>query len=355
MRAPPFQIERTTKTSRIGAAYLAVVIAALLAMPLWGTSAQMRLVVEISYYLALAQAWNLLAGYAGLVSVGQQAYVGLGGYSFFALTVLLHLPPLVALPLAGIAAVAVALPTAFVVFRLRGAYFAIGTWVVAEVFRLLLALVTPLGGGTGMSLPVSVVRGLADGKAARDLALYYLGLTIGIGAVLLAFLWLRSRQGLALTAIRDSEAAAASVGVDNRRTKLAVYLIAALVAGLVGALVFVQKLRISPDAAFSVADWTVDVIFITVIGGIGSIEGPIIGTFVFFALRALLADYGAWYLIMLGATAVIVMLMAPRGIWGLLQQRLELQVFPVQRRIRLPTKSEDVRNSDRVGSSTAES
>jgi branched-chain amino acid transport system permease protein len=261
----------------------------------------------------------------------------LGGYVFFALTVLLQLPPLLALPLAGIAAVAVALPTAFIVFRLSGAYFAIGTWVVAEVFRLLLALVTPLGGGTGMSLPVSIVRALGESKVVRDMTLYYLGLTIGIGAVLLAFFWLRSRQGLALTAIRDSEAAAASVGVDNRRTKLAVYLIAALVAGLVGALVFLQKLRISPDAAFSVGDWTVYVIFITVIGGIGSIEGPIIGTVVFFALRALLADYGAWYLILLGATAVTVMLLAPRGAWGLVQQRLDLQVFPVQRRIQLRT------------------
>ena len=341
MSAPPFRVERSTKASRIGAAFLALAVAVLLTLPSWGTSAQMRLVIEVSYYLALAQAWNLLAGYAGLVSVGQQAYVGLGGYAFFALTVLLQLPPLLALLLAGVAAAAIALPTAFIVFRLRGAYFAICTWVVAEVFRLLLAQVTPLGGGTGMSLPVSIVRAFGDSKVARDLVLYYLCLTIGIGAVLLVFFWLRSRQGLALTAIRDSEAAAASVGVDNRRTKLAVYLIAALIAGLVGAVVFVQKLRISPNAAFSVGDWTVYVIFITVIGGIGSIEGPIIGTVVFFTLRALLADYGAWYLILLGATAVIVMLLAPGGAWGLVQRHLDLQVFPVQRRIQLRTAAGD--------------
>lgn len=352
MRAPPFRIERSTRASRAGATVLALAIALLLTLPFWGTSAEMRLVVEISYYLALAQAWNLLAGYAGLVSVGQQAYVGLGGYAFFALTALLRAPPLVALPLAGFAAMAVAFPTAFIVFRLRGAYFAIGTWVVAEVFRLLLALATPLGGGTGKSLPVSVVRALAESKADRDLILYYLGLALGVGAVLLVFFWLRSRQGLALTAIRDSEAAAGSVGVDNRRTKLAVYLIAALVTGLVGALVFIEKLRISPDAAFSVGDWTVDVIFITVIGGIGSIEGPIIGTLVFFALRALLADYGAWYLVTLGVTAVVVMLLAPRGLWGLVQQRLDLQVFPVRRRIRLSTAA--VSRSGRSGSGAAE-
>jgi branched-chain amino acid transport system permease protein len=279
--------------------------------------------------------WNLLAGYAGLVSVGQQAYVGLGGYGFFALTLLLGVPPLWALPLAGVLAAMIALPTSFLVFRLRGAYFAIGTWVVAEVFRLLLALVTPLGGGTGKSLPVAVVRAVAEARATREVIVYYLGLALGLGAVALVFALLRSRLGLALTAIRDSETAAASVGVDNRRAKRLVYLLAAGVTGAVGALAFLEKLRISPDAAFSVGDWTVDVIFIVVIGGIGSIEGPILGTLVFFALRALLVDYGAWYLITLGGIAVAVMLFAPRGLWGLLAGRFDLHLFPVQRRVRL--------------------
>jgi branched-chain amino acid transport system permease protein len=124
----------------------------------------------------------------------------------------------------------------------------------------------------------------------------------------------RSRQGLALTAIRDSERATASVGVDNRCTKLAVHVITTDVASLVDALAFLEKLRISPDAALSGGDWTANVIFIVVIGGIGSIEGPIVGTIVFFGLRALLVDYGAWYLITLGALAVAVMLLAPQGL-----------------------------------------
>ncbi len=335
LRTGAYRIDRSTRASRVALAVAAVIVAALLSLPLWGDSGDMRLAVEIFYYLALAQAWNLLAGYTGLVSVGQQAYVGLGGYGFFALTVLLGIAPLPAIALAGIAAAVIALPTAFVVFRLRGAYFAIGSWVVAEVFRLLLALVKPLGGGTGMSLPVAVVLSLAPSRAARDVVVYYLGLALGAGAVSLVFLWLRSRQGLALTAIRDSERASASVGVDNRRTKLAVHIIAAGIAGLVGALAFLEKLRISPDAAFSVGDWTANVIFIVVIGGIGSIEGPILGTIVFFGLRALLVDYGAWYLITLGALAVAVMLLAPQGLWGLLARAFGWQFFPVQRRLRL--------------------
>ena len=328
-----WRIERSTAASRTALAGVGLAVVAFLTLPLWGDSGDMRLGVEICYYLALAQAWNLLAGYTGLVSVGQQAYVGLGGYAFFALSVLWGVPPLTALMLAGAIAALLALPTAFVVFRLRGAYFAIGTWVVAEVFRLSLARVTPLGGGTGMSLPVAVVREVAEGRALRDVIIYYLGLGLGIGTILMAFSWLRSRHGLALTAIRDSETAAASVGVDNRRTKLAVYLIAAGISGLVGALIFLEKLRISPDAAFSVGDWTASVIFIVVIGGIGSIEGPIVGTIVFFALRALLVDYGAWYLITLGLLAVVIMVVAPQGLWGVIARPLGLQLFPVQRRL----------------------
>jgi branched-chain amino acid transport system permease protein len=165
--------------------------------------------------------------------------------------------------------------------------------------------------------------------------MYYIGLAIAVASILLVLSWLRSRHGLALTAIRDSETAAASVGVNNERSKLAVYVIAAGLTGLVGALAYLEKVRISPGAAFSVVDWTADVIFIVVIGGIGSIEGPIVGTIVFFVLRGLLADYGVGYMILLGATAVVVMLVAPRGLWGLIAGLFDIHLFPVQRRVRV--------------------
>jgi len=179
------------------------------------------------------------------------------------------------------------------------------------------------------------VRDIAESRVVRELILYYVSLAVGIGTVILIFLWLRSRQGLALTAIRDSESAAGSIGINQQRTKLAVYLIAALIAGLVGCLVVLEKLRITPAAAFSVTDWSADVIFIVIIGGIGSIEGPIIGTLVFFALRFFLADYGALYLITLGTIAIVAMLKAPRGLWGLIGDGLNIHLFPIQRRVRL--------------------
>jgi branched-chain amino acid transport system permease protein len=256
-----YRVERSTRTGRFGVAVLVLLVAGLLSVPAWAGRAEMRLLVEVSYYLALAQAWNLLAGYAGLVSVGQQAYVGLGCYGFLILTAFLGVNPLVALPLTGVLVAIAAVPISLIAFRLRGAHFAIGTWVLAEVLRLIFTLIKPFGAGTGMSLPISVVREMAESRAARELIIYYTGLALAIGTVLLVFLWLRSRQGLALTAIRDSEAAAGSIGINQQRTKLAVYLIAALIGGLVGALVILEKLRITPAAGFSVTDWSADVIF----------------------------------------------------------------------------------------------
>lgn len=336
IETPLYRIERSVGTSRLGIAILLVALVALLSLPAWSGRAEMRLLIEISYYLALAQAWNLLAGYAGLVSVGQQAYVGLGCYVFLIATAFLNVPPLPALFLTGFVVMMIAVPIALVAFRLRGAHFAIGTWVIAEVLRLIFTLIRPFGQGTGMSLPISVVRAISESRTARELILYYFSIGLGIGSIILVFLWLRSRQGLALAAVRDSEAAAGSVGINQQRTKMAVYLIAALIAGLVGALVILEKLHITPAAGFSVTDWSANVIFIVVIGGIGSIEGPMIGTSVFFVLRALLADYGAWYLITLGLIAIAVMLKAPRGIWGLVAGGFDIHLFPVRRHIRLP-------------------
>jgi branched-chain amino acid transport system permease protein len=151
----------------------------------------------------------------------------------------------------------------------------------------------------------------------------------------LVYFLLRSRRGLALAAIRDAETAAASIGIDSIRTKLIVYVATAFGTGMVGALIYLQKARISPDAAFSVLDWTAYVVFIVVIGGIGTIEGPIVGAIVLFLLQDYLSSFGSWYLIMLGGLAAAAMLIAPRGIWGFVAGRFGLQVFPIRRRLQI--------------------
>jgi branched-chain amino acid transport system permease protein len=202
-----------------------------------------------------------------------------------------------------------------------------------------------LGGGTGMSLGPEITNSMAGldiiksafdmrTSAARDIALYWLALFLAVATLTAVYLLLRSRQGLALAAIRDSEAAAESVGVDSVRTKLLVYVLAAFGTGMVGALIYLQKARISPDAAFSVLDWTAYVIFIVIIGGIGTIEGPIIGAIILYILQDQLAALGPWYLMALGTLAVIVMLVAPKGLWGVLSERFDIQLFPLRRQFR---------------------
>ena len=305
----------------------------LLLAPWWAGRADIRLMGEIYLYLSLACLWNLMAGYAGLVSVGQQAYVGFGGYMLFALTVFGGLHPIAAIVAAGGLAAVVSVPVATLIFRLKGAYFAIGTWVVAEVFRLSFAQASALGGGSGSSLPVGIVRSLSSSRSGREALSYWLALGAAVLVIGTVYLFLRSRRGLALTAIRDSETAASGLGIDIWRTKLEVYVVTSALTAVIGGLIFLQKLRISPDAAFSVNDWTAFVIFIVVIGGIGTLEGPIIGTLVFFAIRETLADFGTSYLMILGAVAIVVMLKAPKGIWGLIRDRFDLELFPLSYRV----------------------
>ncbi|TIU30273.1 MAG: branched-chain amino acid ABC transporter permease, partial [Mesorhizobium sp.] len=264
--------------------------------------------------------------------------------AMFALVILAGLDPLIAILVAGIATALLAIPTAFFLFRLQGAYFAIGSWVIAEVVRLALAQWKALGGGTGTSLPREAMRDMpalklvgdlfgVKSSGAGDILTYWLALLLAIATIGLVYRLLRSKQGLGLAAVRDNQEAARSVGVDARRMKTLVYLAAAFGTGLAGALIYVQKARISPDAAFSVTDWTAYVIFIVVIGGIGTIEGPIVGVIVFYILQNLLADYGSWYLLILGLIGIVIMLFAPRGLWGLFAERTGIQFFPVRRRL----------------------
>lgn len=333
MSSTAIHVVHSTRSSQIGTAGFTLLLIALAAAPYWAERSDLRLLAEIFTYVALASLWNLLAGYAGLVSVGQQAYVGLGAYILFGLAIFAGINPLWTIPVAGVISAVVAIPVALLIFRLRGHYFAIGTWVVAEVFRLLAAQVGPLGGGSGISLPVATVTAIAETRQMREFLIYWVALALLVVVVVMIIIVLRSRYGLALTAIRDNETAALSNGVNVTRTKLVVYVITAAGTAMVGALIFLQKLRISPDTAFSVNEWTAFVIFIVVIGGVGRLEGPIIGTIVFFLLRETMADLGAIYLLMLGVVAIAVMLKAPKGLWGYVAERFGWELFPLARRV----------------------
>ena len=339
-----YKVQTSTRTSKIAAIFGAFFLIFLIFLPIFAGRSMIQDLFTILTMLVLAQFWNLLAGYGGLVSIGQQAFVGIGAYTLFAVVILGGVVPVPAIFFAGIGALIIAIPTAFLAFRLNGAYFAIGTWVIADVVRLLVAQWKSLGGGTGTSLPreatkdiwmVNSIEVLLDVKssAARDILAYWLALILAVTTVGGIYWLLRTRRGLALAAVRDNFEAAKSVGVDVMRMKWTVFLVSAFGTGVTGGLIYMQKARISPDAAFNVTDWTAYVIFIVVIGGIGTIEGPIIGVLIFYALQSMLADFGSWYLMTLGVMAIVIMLLAPRGLWGLLSERTGLQIFPVQRRL----------------------
>ena len=337
-----YTVTTQTPTSSIAATIGLSLVVILFALPLFAGRGTIQDMFFILTMLVLAQFWNLLAGYGGLVSIGQQAFVGIGAYTLFGVVILWGLDPVPSILLAGVAALIVAIPTAFFAFRLNGAYFAIGTWVIAEVVRLLVAQWKTLGGGTGTSLPRTATKDMwfvdliQDGlgvrsAAARDILAYWLALTLALATIGGIYWLLRTRRGLALAAVRDNIEAAKSVGVDTGQMKWIVFLTSAFGTGVTGGLIYMQKARISPDAAFSVTDWTAYVIFIVVIG---TVEGPIIGVLVFFALQSMLADFGSWYLMTLGVLAILIMLVAPRGLWGLFTERTGIHFFPIRRILR---------------------
>jgi branched-chain amino acid transport system permease protein len=330
MHNPAFTVERGTRTSQIALGISVALVLAAASLPLWGESSWMREFVEIACYFIFAMMWNLLAGYGGMVSIGQQAFFGLGGYVMLMLGNFAGVNPFIAIPLGALAAGLAALPLSFIAFRLQGGYFAIGTWVISEVLRLSFANMSAVGGGSGTTL--TALRGID--KATRESATYWMALTCVVTAIALVYLFLRSKRGLALLAIRDNEVAAESQGIAVRRVKLAVYAVAACGAGLAGALYFVGNLRISPDAAFSV-NWTAFAIFMVVIGGIGRIEGPIVGALIFWALNKFFSDYGTWYLLGLGLLAIVVTIFFKQGLWGFAQARWGWTLFPTQRKLRL--------------------
>jgi branched-chain amino acid transport system permease protein len=318
----PLRVTRSTRASRWGLAAGVVLLVVLGYAPYAVGEGTTGTMVNFFVLLTLATTWNWLAGYAGLVSVGQQAYIGLGAYAVLWLAQ--HgVEPFIGLGIAALFCAVIAVPVSYLVFRLRGGYFAIGTWVVAQVFALLTIRSNSLGGGTGANLP-----GL-NGFDPTLLGAVTYWVSLGVAAVVLAggYLLLRSRVGLALTAVRDDEVAARSVGVRVPRAKRIVYLAAAAGAGAAGAVLIISQLNVEASNVYGV-QWSAYMIFVVLIGGIGSLEGPILGTVVFFVLQQTLASYGGWYLIIVGSVAVVMAVWARRGLWGA-ADRYGIRLFPV--------------------------
>jgi branched-chain amino acid transport system permease protein len=325
------RVRRWTRVSAVATGAAVALVIPLAFVPAILSADYVDKLTTLFIYVILAAMWNALAGYAGLVSVGQQAFFGLGAYATIRLSQ--HgVSVYPALVLGALLAGVVAVPIALFMLRLRGGEFAIGMWVVAEVCFGLVILDKSVGGLTGTSLLA------LKQYSAEDQRAYTYWMALGAAVVLLAavFLLLRSPTGATLQAIRDDEQAAASVGVRVLAGKGIIFVLAAFGCAMAGTLWLATSITFQPKSYFGV-EWTAYMIFMALAGGLGTFEGPILGAVVFFVIQDQFGDNGVWYLVGLGAAAIGFALLLPRGLWGAFQERFDLHLFPVGYRLRRVT------------------
>ena len=297
---------------RGGLTPLIAVIIVLALFPIIGVPRVWLLYLFLFYiYLAMANMWNLLAGYSGLISLCPAAFVGLSGYTMTVMT-WLGLPYYVGIIPGGIIAALFAVLISVPVFRLKGVYFAIGTLVVPEILRFVFLLWKPVGGAIYGRGAGYAVKGVAEVSQAQ---IYWSALAIGIISVFLMRYILRSKLGSGLAAIRDNDSTAASSGINVFKLKMCSFVIAAFVTGIAGAIFYIYQGFIEPASAFSIR-WLITIMLATVIGGEGTEEGPIVGTIIVVFLYFLLARYAEISLIIQGTILIGIMLLAPQGIMG---------------------------------------
>ena len=311
-----------TNIRKIRIALLVLVVLVLGSVSIFGDQYTKLLLMLAFLYMALGQFWNLLGGYAGLVSLGQQIFIGLGGYTL-AVTVLYYgFPIWLGVLTGGVVALLFALVISPAIFRMRGVYFSIGTWVVAESLAIWFSNWEYVEMGQGLFI-----------KPAKQLSvsqLYYLAMLVGVGSVALVYWVMRSKLGLALMAMRNDPGASETCGVSVFRNKLYCYLISSFCTGLTAGVLYLNMVFIQPYKAFGI-DWTVALVFIVIIGGIGTIEGPIIGAVIYVLLQQYLSDYASVSMLALGVVAIIIMLIVPKGMMGTIQEKLGFEILSPRR------------------------
>lgn len=274
------------------------------------TSYQLDIATTLLAFIALAQAWNILAGYSGQVSLGASAFVGSGAYAAGLLEV--HtgvdypLAVLGALAAGGVLAAALALP----LLRLRGDYFAIGTLAASLALQAWALNWNFAGGSTGLNLPADGIPG--------PVPVFQLACLVAAVAMIAAYLVAHSSFGMRLKAVRDDEAAATGLGVSAFRHRLGALLISGALSGLTGGLLALQQISFEPNGMLGI-DWTINALLMTIVGGIGTVLGPAVGAIaVYYLLTKQLEDYQTMSIVIEGLLLVAVVRFAPRGLWPLL-------------------------------------
>ncbi len=321
------QVTRWSTLSILAVAGVVCAQVGLAFLPLIAPEAWIERLTVLFIYGILALMWNALAGYAGLLSVGQQAFFGLGAY--FAVRLAdAGIPAYAALVAAAVLTGLLSWPLSLLMLRLKEGEFAIGMWVMASLAHMLVNVDPMIQGETGTSL-ISLQQ---IDPAGRRLYTYWAAL----GAMVLlawgVYGMLRGRVGTAAQAIRDNEEAAMSVGVRVVATKRLIFVLSAFGCAVAGTLWLANSITFQPKAYFSV-QWTAFMIFMVLVGGIGTFEGPILGAVIFFLVETFFGAAGVAYLIGLGVTAVLFALLLPRGLWGWVEQRFGVRVLPVGYRL----------------------
>ena len=287
----------------------------------WGLTSpdlsSVKIVSTVLMYVALAEAWNLLGGYAGYVNFGSVIFLGLGAYTTAILSVSTGWTPLATAPLAGLVAAGGALLIAVPAFRLRGDYFAVATFVLTLALQQLATVLGFTGGAFGRFLPTTLSS--LDGAVRLFFVLF---LVLAVLSVLTCFLLERSRWFSALVAIREDEDAAEVLGVPTLIIKVALLAGGALIAGLAGCIYAAQLGYIEPTGTF---DFRVSLAVVVgvVLGGMGTWYGPVVGA----AIAELISQelftrvQGVWDQMAFGALLIVVVLVAPRGLAVLTRRR----------------------------------
>lgn len=308
-RLPSSRPAFLSATDTLTAAVLAILLIALVYAPDFLGSYEVEIGFTMVIYLTLAEVWNLLAGYGGLVSLGSGAFIGVGAYAFTGLMNHTGLPIPLALVLAGLSAGLLAVVVSPAVFRLRGLYFTIGTLALGEAARLFMINVPFFGGATGLFLNINL-------PATGALYPYAVGL-LAIATVVMT-LYTRTRFSIILRSVRDDQDAAAQVGVRVFRVKFAVFTVASCLMGAAGGLQAYKLGAIEPYGIFGL-EWAINILAIVIIGGLGQRAGAVVGTIFVVALNELLANYPEVHTALTGLILIVVIRFAPNGLCGIVK------------------------------------
>jgi branched-chain amino acid transport system permease protein len=312
-------------TRVLGAAGIFLLLVAPL---LTSNSFYQHLMIMVLFWTLLGASWNLLGGFAGQVSFGHAAFLGIGAYTTMLFFLSLQLSPWLGMLAGGVLAALFAMPIGLICFRLRGPYFSLATLAVAEIVRLVALNWEQLTAGP-MGLLITTLPQISFAGRTIDweskIPFYYLAVALTLFAMGLTYVVSRSRLGAYLTAVREDIDSAEAAGIDTVRTRVIALVLSAFVVGLAGGFYALYFRYIDPDAVFAIS-LSVEMVFIAVVGGLATTAGPIVGALVLVGIGEIFRErFQVGHLIFYGLFMMLIIRYLPEGIWGRLRLLLLLR------------------------------